>query len=81
MTMLDTGCYQFESMQMQHTIDRLVKQETHLEYFHLCSLLTNIALQHRTKLSATPLASLLVLATERKPSALKAAATAALSSA
>jgi hypothetical protein len=79
--MLDTGCCQFESMQMRHTIDRLIKQETHLEYFQPCSLLTNIALQHRKKLSATPLASLLVIATERKPSAVKAAASAALSSA
>jgi hypothetical protein len=66
---------------MRHTIDRLIKQETNLEYFQLCYLLTNIALQHRRKLSAIPLASLLVLATERKLSAVKAAATAALSSA
>lgn len=81
MTMLDSRCHQFESMQMRHTIPRLIKQETHLEYFHLCFFLTNIALQHRKKLSATPLASLLVIATERKLSAVKAAASVALSSA
>jgi hypothetical protein len=66
---------------MRHTVDRLIKQETHLEYFHLRSLLTNLALQHREKLSANRLASLLVIATKRKPSAVKAAASAALSSA
>jgi hypothetical protein len=66
---------------MRYTIDRLVNQETHLEYFHLCSLLTNLALQHGEKLSATRLASLPVIATARKHSAIKAAASAALSSA
>jgi hypothetical protein len=77
--MLDKSCYQFESMQMRYTINRLVNQETHLRYFRLHSLLTNLALQHGEKLSATRLASLPVIATARKPSAVKAAASAALS--
>jgi hypothetical protein len=66
-------------MQMRYTINRLVNQETHLRYFRLHSLLTNLALQHSEKLSATRLASLPVIATARKPSAVKAAASAALS--
>jgi hypothetical protein len=64
---------------MRYTINRLVNQETHLRYFRLHSLLTNLALQHGEKLSATRLASLPVIATARKPSAVKAAASAALS--
>ena len=67
MAILDTGCYQFKFMQMRYSICRLIKQETRLEYFRLRSLLTSLALQYRKKLSATWLASLLVIVTERKP--------------
>ena len=51
MIMLDKGCYQFESMQMRYAIDRLVKQETHLEYFHLCSFRKSSSTARQTAFS------------------------------